>query len=80
MEISAGKGIKAQVGRDRITVGNLAFMQDEGIDLPSDKADASGTHCYVAKNGKYIGTIVVSDKPKENPQKTQYQEMIESRS
>ena len=36
------------------------------IELPREQAEANGTHCYVAKNGKYIGTIVVSDKPKES--------------
>ncbi len=66
IENTAGKGIKASIGRDEIAVGNLGYMQDMKIVLPSEQAEASGTHCYVAKNGKYIGTIVVSDKPKES--------------
>ena len=28
-------------------------------------AEVSGTNCYVAKNGKYIGTIIVADMPKK---------------
>ena len=60
----AGKGIRASVGRDLITVGNRGFFSDEGIDLPDDTAGVSGTNCYVAKNGKYIGTITVADMPK----------------
>lgn len=66
VENTAGKGIKAKVGREEITVGNLGFMQDEGIELPEAHINATGTHCYVAKDGKYIGTVVVSDKPKES--------------
>ena len=66
IENTAGKGIKARVGRELITVGNLGFMQDEGIELPNTQANATGTHCYVAKDGKYIGTVVVSDRPKES--------------
>ena len=59
-----GKGIRAKIGRDDITVGNRGFMEDEGIELP-DEETPYGTVCYVAKNGKYIGTIVVSDSSKE---------------
>ena len=59
-----GKGIRAKVGKDRITVGNTGFFEAEGIELPDTIGDVSGTNCYVAKNGKYIGTIVVADMPK----------------
>ena len=66
IENTAGKGIKASIGRDEIAVGNLKYIEERGIELPKEQSEASGTHCYVAKNGKYIGTIVVSDKPKES--------------
>ena len=61
----AGKGITAKAGRDTITVGNRTFFDEERIDLPEISADISGTYCYVAKNGKYIGTIIVADMPKK---------------
>ena len=61
----AGKGITAKAGRDTITVGNRTFFDEERIDLPEISADISGTNCYVAKNGKYIGTIIVADMPKK---------------
>lgn len=61
----AGKGITAKAGRDSITVGNRGFFDDEGIDIPEAAADLSGTNCYVAKNGRYIGTIIVADMPKK---------------
>ncbi|MBQ3292161.1 MAG: heavy metal translocating P-type ATPase [Mogibacterium sp.] len=64
----AGRGITAKVGRDTIAVGNAALFEELGIEiheeLHEDVAAASGTHCYVAKNGKYIGTILVADMPK----------------
>ena len=66
IEVTAGKGVKASIGRDEIFVGNLEYMKDLGIKIPEEGVDASGTHCYVAKNSEYIGTIVVSDRPKEN--------------
>ncbi len=61
----AGKGITAKAGRDTIAVGNRGFFDEEGIECPELAADISGTNCYVAKNGKYIGTIIVADVPKD---------------
>ncbi|MBR2675021.1 MAG: cadmium-translocating P-type ATPase [Mogibacterium sp.] len=66
IEITAGKGIRALVGGEKILVGNLSYMEDAGINVPINNEYAFGTCCYVSKNGKYIGTIVVSDKPKKS--------------
>ena len=63
--VIAGKGVTAKAGRDVITVGNRAFFDEEGISVTGKEPVVSGTNCYVAKNGKYIGTIVVSDMPKK---------------
>jgi Cd2+/Zn2+-exporting ATPase len=46
-------------------VGNRGFFDEEGIAVPEMTAEVSGTNCYVARNGKYIGTIIVADMPKE---------------
>ena len=59
----AGKGISARVAGADILVGNRGFMEDNSIDLP-DTAAAAGTSCFVAKDGAYIGTIIVEDMPK----------------
>ena len=61
----AGKGITAKAGSDTVTVGNRGFFDEEGIGLPEIAAEVSGTNCYVAKNGRYIGTIIVADVPKK---------------
>ena len=61
----AGKGITARAGNDVITVGNRVFFDEEGIDLREASSDVIGTNCYVAKNGKFIGTIIVADMPKK---------------
>ena len=61
----AGKGITAKAESDTITVGNRGFFDEEGINLPEINAKVSGTNCYVGKNGKYIGTIIVADVPKK---------------
>ncbi len=62
--VTPGKGVTASAGRERITVGNRSFFETEGIEIPEAAADIAGTDCFVGKNGKYIGTIVVADAPK----------------
>ena len=63
--VTPGKGVTATAGKDRISVGNRSFFEAEGIDIPEAAADVAGTDCFVARNGKYIGTIVVADAPKQ---------------
>lgn len=62
----AGKGVKAKIGKHEIVAGNYSFLEGESVSFEAkDKsllsADGSGTMIYVAQDGKYIGTIVVSD-------------------
>lgn len=67
----AGKGVKATVGKSEVIVGNKSYLEDEGVNVEEKSStDGStsydaGTMVYVAKDGEYIGTIVVSDAPKE---------------
>ena len=63
--VIAGKGITARVGKDSIAVGNRGFLENDGIEVPENDDMVQGTNCYVARNGRYIGVIVVSDAPKE---------------
>ena len=62
---AVGKGITANAGNENIAVGNRTFFEEEGIAIPELTSDVSGTNCYVAKNGEYIGTIIVADVPKK---------------
>ena len=59
-----GKGITAKAGQETIAVGNRVFFEEEGTEIPGLTSDVSGTNCYVAKDGVYIGTIIVADVPK----------------
>lgn len=52
----AGKGIVAIVGGTEIAVGNTAIMQDYGI-----APDVDDYSVYVARNGEFIGAILVRD-------------------
>lgn len=60
----AGKGIKAQFEGSNILVGNAKLMKDNDINMP--EINHIGTNIYVAKEGKYIGTIVIADELKED--------------
>ncbi|MDE6351318.1 MAG: cadmium-translocating P-type ATPase, partial [Treponemataceae bacterium] len=59
----AGAGIVAERGGDTICCGNEKLMQDNGI--PFVPADGLGTVVYVARNGAYIGSLLIADEIKE---------------
>ena len=59
----AGKGISADVSGSKILVGKRGFLTDQGIVLP-EETDIAGTGCYVSKDGRFIGLIIVEDMPK----------------
>ena len=58
----AGNGVKATVDGAEILVGNNKLMGKYSISY--DKVLANGSIVYVAKNGKFIGSIVISDELK----------------
>lgn len=66
-EIS-GKGIKAEKDGKTLLCGNEKLMAEFGVEV--EKSSTVGTHVYVAENGKYIGTIVVGDKIREDTKQT----------
>ena len=59
----AGEGIVATRGDDKILCGNEKLMQSNGIEFA--KEDGLGTVVYVASNGKYMGSLLISDEIKE---------------
>ncbi len=56
-EETAGKGVRAVTDGAEVLCGNAKFLSENGISCE----EHSGTVLYVAKNGKYIGCITVSD-------------------
>ena len=58
----AGEGIIAEKGNDKIYCGNEKLMTANGIDY--DRAEGVGTIVYVAKNGQYVGYILIADEVK----------------
>ena len=58
----AGEGIIAEKGSDRIYCGNEKLMTANGIEY--SVPDGVGTVVYVAKNGQYVGSILIADEIK----------------
>ena len=58
----AGEGIIAQKGSDRIYYGKKKLMTANGIEY--SVPDGVGTVVYVAKNGQYVGSILIADEIK----------------
>ncbi len=66
-EIS-GHGIKTLIGGKEILAGNAKLMNKRKIDFQEVEAD--GTVVYVAVDGEYRGSIIISDEVKEDALKT----------
>ena len=64
----ADSGVRANVEGNEILAGNSKLMEKFSIDYK--KAPGDGTVVYAAKNGKYLGYIVISDVIKEDSGKT----------
>ena len=62
-EIS-GHGISALFGGRRVLVGNGKLMRKYGVEY--EKCDKAGTAVYVACDGKFAGSILISDEIKED--------------
>ncbi len=63
VEEQAGGGVAAVVEGSSIAVGSAALMAAKGVEeLPQSKPGA----VFVAKDGKLIGSIIVSDNPKKD--------------
>lgn len=58
----AGEGIIAEKGSDRIYCGNEKLMTANSIEY--SVPDGVGTVVYVAKNGQYVGSILIADEIK----------------
>ena len=69
IENIAGKGIRGKVGRSVILAGNAELFKSEKVVIPFVDIHSSNTIVYVARDGKYIGNIEVSDSPKQEAKK-----------
>lgn len=64
----AGLGISCKLDKEKVLVGKKDLLLENNIDV--DEIDSVGTVIYVAKNNECIGSIIISDKIKENAKET----------
>lgn len=64
IEELAGKGIHAVVNHDDILCGNVKLMEEFQIDCASFVPSSYGTTVILAKNGTFLGTILIEDEIK----------------
>jgi Cd2+/Zn2+-exporting ATPase len=55
----AGLGVKTTYEGSQIYAGNIELLKNNGINV--DEVEVAGTAIYVAKDGKFIGYVVLKD-------------------
>jgi Cd2+/Zn2+-exporting ATPase len=65
-EIS-GAGIKAELDNNLILAGNKRLMQKNNIEFK--EVESTGTAVYLARNGEFLASIIISDSLKEDSKK-----------
>ena len=55
----SGHGIEAVLRGEKVLAGNAKLLNKHGVVF--EEKESAGTICYVAKEGKYLGHIVISD-------------------
>ena len=63
VEERSGRGVIAKRGTETILAGNAKLFAEEKIAIEPD--DTPGTVVYLAKNGRYLGSVVISDSVKD---------------
>lgn len=65
-----GRGVEARIGNQRIQVGTLRYLEEEGIQLPEDLDLLSWekmgkTSLLMARDGQFVAALAVADPVKE---------------
>jgi len=62
----AGYGLEAVIDGEKFAVGTLRLMQKQSISCPESLQDVAETMVVCAKNGQYIGHILLTDTLKDD--------------
>ena len=60
----AGKGVCGRIAEARYAIGNLALMREQGVVVA--EISCAGSVLYLAREGEYLGHLVLCDEPREN--------------
>jgi P-type Cu+ transporter len=61
-EYTPGKGVSAICGSDEVIVGSENFLLEQGIALPRGSTGSADAEVFVARKGKFLGTLVIADR------------------
>lgn len=61
-EYRIGRGVLASSHGDRIVVGSQTLFAESSIDIPAQLEAESGTQVLVARNGRYLGSLTITDR------------------
>jgi P-type E1-E2 ATPase len=60
-EYRVGRGVLATLHGEQIVVGNRALFEELGIALPEKGSSSGDTEVFIARAGRYLGSILVTD-------------------
>ena len=60
-EYTMGKGVSAHCDDAEIIVGSRGFFTEKGIQLPIVNGDRADTQVFVARGGRFLGTLLIAD-------------------
>jgi heavy metal translocating P-type ATPase len=60
-EYRVGRGVLAWLHGERIVIGNRALLDELAITRPDSSSTSGGTEVLVARAGRYLGSILVTD-------------------
>lgn len=63
----AGHGVKALVNGRTVLAGNAKLMEQSGVAFPPE--EGAGTVVYVARDGAFLGAVLISDEEKPTARK-----------
>ncbi len=66
LEELSGHGIKAVTSKGTILCGNAKLLAENSVDMTAHTLTSYGTEVLLALNGKFIGSLVISDTIKED--------------
>ena len=62
----AGMGLRAATAEGELLVGKVALLASRGVDCPEELAMVPETIVAVALDGRYLGSMLLADEPKED--------------
>jgi heavy metal translocating P-type ATPase len=65
-EYRIGRGVLSLIRGEQTVVGNRTLLTELGIDLPQRTAATEGTEVLVARGGRYLGAILVTDQLRDS--------------